>query len=266
MEEFRATGYVMRKRPFGESDLIVTLLTVEQGKRRSIAKGARRSKKRFAGGALEPFQELSLRLAKRENRGLDFLHESRVVRSNARVASNLLAFAWASYLTEITDAMTVDDDPCPEIVLAYGATLNRIVEDDPAPAAHHYLLQLLDHAGWAPDFGHCGICAEPVTAYARPVLDHRGSGIVCGAHEAERNGIDATDPTWRPSRRVIDEDLLTYIRTSREAVVEDASPECSILGSALLDRLLDLHLARPPKSRAFLAGLREPLPKVKGPT
>lgn len=266
VEEFRATGYVVRTHAFGESDLIVTVLTLEHGKRRCIAKGARRSKKRFAGGALEPFQHLSLRLGKRENRGLDFLHESRVLSSNLKVSSDILAFAWCSYLTEITDLMTVDDDPCREIATAYGAMVQAVVEDRPEPPAHHYLLQLLDHAGWAPDFGACGICAEEMTPYLKPVLDHRGSGLVCAAHEAERLGLDASDPSWRPSRRVIDPDLLSYIQASRDAVVHDASEECAALGSALLDRLLDLHLQRAPKSRAFLLGLRPPLPKAKEQT
>ncbi len=263
MEEFRATGFVVRSTAFGESDLIVTLLTREHGKRRCIAKGARRSKKRFAGGALEPFQELSLRLASREQRGLDFLHESRVLTSNAAIAANLLAFAWASYLTEVTDAMTVDDDPCPEIAAAYACMLAGVVCEPPEPHAHHYLLQLLDHAGWAPDFATCGICAEPISSYARPVLDHRGSGVVCGSHEAERLGLDSSDPSWRPSRRVIDDELLAYVQASRERPVGEASAGCMSLGSALLDRLLDLHLTRAPRSRAFLVGLRPAVPKAK---
>jgi DNA repair protein RecO (recombination protein O) len=43
---------ILRTTPFGESDQIVTLYTLEFGKIRGIAKGAKRSRKRF-GARLE---------------------------------------------------------------------------------------------------------------------------------------------------------------------------------------------------------------------
>lgn len=263
MEEIRVSAFVLRSYPYGESDLITVLLSRERGKLRAIAKGAKRSKRRFAGGALEPFQQLELRLSRRENRGLDFLHESRVVGNNTRIANNLEAFAWASYLTEITEAMTVEDDPCREVFDSYAATIALLGEGRPEPSAHHYLLQMLDFAGWAPDFNECGICREPVGEYRRPILDQRGSGVICGHHEAERLGIDTTETDFRPSRRIIDDQLLGYLRAASQAVPEQAESDSSALASALLDRLLDLHLPRIPKSRAFLVGLRPPLPKAK---
>jgi DNA repair protein RecO (recombination protein O) len=263
VEEFRVSAFVLRTYPYGESDLITVMLSRERGKLRAIAKGAKRSKRRFAGGALEPFQQLAMRLGRRENRGLDFLHESQVIGSNAAIAADIEAFAWANYLTEITEAMTVEDDPCPEVFDCYAAVLGDLGKGMPEPPAHHYILRLLDYGGWAPDFSECGICREPIGEYRRPILDQRGSGVICGHHEAERLGIDSSDPEYRPSRRVIDDGLLTYLRQAREQVPADGEQDSRALASALLDRLLDLHLSRVPKSRAFLASLRPPLPRTK---
>ncbi len=256
MEETRTQAFVLRTRSYGESDLIVTLLTLELGKTASIAKGARRSKRRFAGGALEPFQELDVRLTRKPHANLAFLHESRVLGSNAAIAGDLDAYAWASYLPELTELLTVDRDPCPDLYRLYAELLPRLRTEARERAVHHFLVGLLDRTGWAPDLDSCGICAEPITPYSRPMLDQRGSGVVCARHEAEHMGVDPEDPSWRPSRRVIEPELLDYVRAAREGVPPEGGLRLEALATALLDRLVHLHLGRPLKSRAFLVSLR----------
>ncbi|HYB98595.1 MAG TPA: DNA repair protein RecO [Candidatus Limnocylindrales bacterium] len=256
MEELTTTAFVLRTRNYGESDRIVVLLTREAGKISAIAKGARRSVRRFAGGALEPFQELSVRIARKPYGSLAFLHESRVMGSNASMASDLDSYAWASYLTELTELMTVERDLCRDLYDFYRDIIGRLGSGPCEPFAHHYVLGLLERSGWAPDFGSCGICAEPVTEYSRPILDSRGSGVICSRHEAESLGIDPEDASFRPSRRVIDAPLMEYVRRAAQSVPEAAPPEVCRLASALLERLVDLHLSKPPRSRAFLASLR----------
>ena len=48
---------VLRSHPLGESDRIVTFLTRSSGKVRGVAKGARRSRRRF-GSNLEPLSQM----------------------------------------------------------------------------------------------------------------------------------------------------------------------------------------------------------------
>jgi DNA repair protein RecO (recombination protein O) len=260
MDEIRTRAFVMRTRNYAESDRICVLLTEELGKISAIAKGARRSARRFAGGALEPFQEIDVRLDRKSQFSLAFLHESRVVGSNRGFAADLGAFAWASYLTELTEVMTADRDPCRDLYALYREVIERLGGDAIEPLAHHYVLGLLDRSGWAPDFASCGICAEPVTEYSRPILDARGSGVVCARHEAEAAGIDPEDEQFRPSRRVIDPPLMAYVREAASRVPEANAAEVHRLASALLDRLVDLHLQKPLRSRAFLRSLARDLP------
>ncbi|HYC55227.1 MAG TPA: DNA repair protein RecO [Candidatus Binatia bacterium] len=256
MDEVTTDAFVLRTRNYGESDRIVVLLTRDLGKISAIAKGARRSVRRFAGGALEPFQEVCVRIARKPYGSLAFLHESRVLGSNAAMASDLDTYAWASYLTELTELMTVERDVCRDLYELYREIIGRLGSGPCEPFAHHYVLGLLDRSGWAPDFGSCGICAEPVTEYSRPILDSRGSGVICSRHEAESLGIDPEDASFRPSRRVIDAPLMEYVRSAALDVPDAAAPEVSRLASALLERLVDLHLGKAPRSRAFLTALR----------
>ena len=53
-KQYQTEAIVLRLLDYGESDRIVTFCTNGYGKVRGIAKGARRSRKRFAN-ALEPF-------------------------------------------------------------------------------------------------------------------------------------------------------------------------------------------------------------------
>ena len=76
-------------RAYGESDLIAVLLTEDYGKLSGIARGARRSRRRFSGPALEPLHEIELRFKRRAHSELVFLHESRVVESYDGIAANV---------------------------------------------------------------------------------------------------------------------------------------------------------------------------------
>lgn len=237
--------------------MIAVLLTRDHGKVAGIARGARRSRKRFAGPALEPFQELELRFARRPHAELAFLHECRVLVSHHDIARRLESFAWASYAAELTERMTPERDPCPDLYALFKSSVEAFDEPgDAEPVAHHFILALLDHAGWGPDFSRCGICSVEVTGAVRPILDQRGSGVICARHEAERVGHAPEDPAFRPSRRVIYQELLDYVFAARIGPPAESTPEVRKDATLLLDRLLDLHLPRPLKSRQFLAEIR----------
>ena len=60
---------ILRTYRYGEADRIVVFLTIDQGKKRGVAKNATRSRKRF-GGALEPFTRGTVHYVETEGRDL----------------------------------------------------------------------------------------------------------------------------------------------------------------------------------------------------
>ncbi|MGA7270130.1 MAG: recombination protein O N-terminal domain-containing protein, partial [Acidimicrobiia bacterium] len=52
-------GIVLRGYPFGDADRVVVLLSPNNGKLRTVAKGVRKTTSRF-GGRLEPFTHVDL--------------------------------------------------------------------------------------------------------------------------------------------------------------------------------------------------------------
>jgi len=71
------------------------------------------------------------------------------------------------------------------------------------------------------------------------------------AHADNNQQVDAMN-----AESIIDQDLLRYVASAREAVPDASNTTLVATATALLDRLIDMHLQRPLKSRAFLGQLR----------
>ena len=54
MPRYQGSAYILKKWDVGESDQLVSFIVADRGRLKGIAKGAKRSKKRF-GGLLSPF-------------------------------------------------------------------------------------------------------------------------------------------------------------------------------------------------------------------
>jgi DNA repair protein RecO (recombination protein O) len=77
---YTADALVLRTYKLGEADRIVVFLTRDRGKKRGVAKGARRHRSRFVG-ALEPLTEVRVAYFERERRELVGLNYAETVRS-----------------------------------------------------------------------------------------------------------------------------------------------------------------------------------------
>ena len=87
---------VLRSWSFGESDKIVSFLTESHGKLTGIAKGAKRSRKRFAN-SLEPFSLVNLRFLDRAA-GLVFIQGCELVQVFKSLTARLDKFALSYFL------------------------------------------------------------------------------------------------------------------------------------------------------------------------
>jgi DNA repair protein RecO (recombination protein O) len=77
---YTADALILRTYKLGEADRIVVFLTRDRGKKRGVAKGARRPRSRFAA-ALEPLTEARVAYFERERRELVGLNFAETIRS-----------------------------------------------------------------------------------------------------------------------------------------------------------------------------------------
>ena len=114
MPLYTADALVLRTYPLGESDRIVVFLTRDRGKKRGVAKSARRSRRRF-GGALEPLTEARVAYyesARRELVGLNYAEPIRSPLSmvGADPAQGCDALTYAAYFAELLNEWAQDAD------------------------------------------------------------------------------------------------------------------------------------------------------------
>ncbi len=109
MPLYTADALILRTYKLGEADRIVVFLTSDRGKRRGVAKGARRTRSKFAGG-LEPFTRVRLEYFEREHRDLVRLSYVEPVTS-LLVNCDGDALSHASYFAELVDEWALEGDP-----------------------------------------------------------------------------------------------------------------------------------------------------------
>ena len=68
---------IMRVRDFGESDVLITFFTPDRGKLKGVAKGARRSKKRFVN-SLDILSLVNLEYGPNRKGDLYFIHSGKL--------------------------------------------------------------------------------------------------------------------------------------------------------------------------------------------
>ena len=101
MPLYSADALILRTYKLGEADRIVVFLTRDRGKKRGVAKGARRPKSNFVG-ALEPLTHVRIAYFEKELRELVSLNYSEPTRS-ALSAGTIEALGCASYFAELID-------------------------------------------------------------------------------------------------------------------------------------------------------------------
>jgi DNA repair protein RecO (recombination protein O) len=151
-------GLLLRAVDYAEADRIVTLYTSDLGKVSLIARGARKSRRRFQG-ALEPFSLLKaeVKLGRGE---LGSLVRAQVSRAFPRIIQNLTAIRNAGAALELVRSTTPAHEPDRELFKATVGVL-ELVERNPDQAEQalvRFQVQAMKLSGFAPCFDACGKC------------------------------------------------------------------------------------------------------------
>lgn len=226
-------GVVLRTAPLRESDLLVTLYTDAHGRVSAVARGARKSQRRFAG-ALSLLVLGRYQLGRRPRGELWSLESADVVREWTQLSSDVVAVAHASYVAELVGALLPAEVPEPHALDLVVALWDALAAGGPSPAALRAVeIALLDLAGHRPAIDHCAACHT--TALGDGVLfDPRRGGAICRpCAAASRNvGVRPFEPGTRAylgaiavretplAARVVDAAFDAAVRTAgRDALV-----------------------------------------------
>jgi DNA repair protein RecO (recombination protein O) len=220
-----------------ESSRIFRLATREGGVRSALAKGVRRSQKRF-GSALDLFAQGTAQLSTRPGRDLDTLSGFEVVRSRAALAADMGRFTGASAIAEVVLHFSADHAD-PALFDAVVAALDAIGSAEPGHARDATLAgawRVIAALGFSPELASCAECHAAIEPDAPAVFSHVAGGILCercarlapagrrlpadarsalGAWTAGQEAAPLDEPSARAHQRLLREFLQHHVVDGR---------------------------------------------------
>jgi len=170
---FKADGLVLRTRPLGEADRLVTLLTGEEGKFEAVAKGARKMKSKLAAGVdIFSYGHYTFHRGKTWPviTSQDSIEQFTWFRDNPQL------YPYGIYMGELVDRLVSGEEPCT-------STFNLLLEgwrllgscDDSYIICRSFELKLAHLAGYSPHFHSCSACGTAGASKFSP----RQGGMLC---------------------------------------------------------------------------------------
>ena len=185
---------LLRRVEYGESDLVLTLLTQKLGKVSALARGARKSNKRF-GGVLEPMHTLAVELDERPGAELFTLLEAKLQVPRAKILNSLQAMEAAgkalSWARRAAPPRTPEEAP----YAVLSTFLDRLADaggsEQCAIALAEAGLSLLAAFGWGIDFERCVRCGRQALPEQSGSVDAVRGGLICRSCGGARLRISA---------------------------------------------------------------------------
>ncbi|MEE2751098.1 MAG: DNA repair protein RecO [Myxococcota bacterium] len=235
------SAIVIGQTDYGEADRIVKLLTPDSGRISVMARGARRSKKRF-GGTLDLGNRVEMQLVAGRGR-LSVLSECTLLRGHAHVRNDLGCLALLNYACEWVGALAREEHAEPklfgllEVALA---VLDASVRMPSATFRWGLEAKALTFAGLTPALEGCTACARELEDEA--CYSAQAGGLL---HPECGTGRTVSRTWWEQVERAR--------RTPLAELVDQ--PVADRVGLWVLHDHLEWHLGRGLRSRSMLAQL-----------
>ncbi|MBO8128658.1 MAG: DNA repair protein RecO [Peptococcaceae bacterium] len=248
MKLYRTEGIVLRSRVMREADKVLTIYTRDQGKVRAVAYGIAKpgSRKR---GAAQPFSYSRFLMAR--GRDLDVVRQCEEIRRTEGLQSNLVTITCASYICELIELVTPDEEPDRELFKLLCQALDEI----PKTKNRELLLRafearVLNRVGYQLHLDDCVICRKDPGG-SQVVISPREGGLLCPTcRKKDPDGIPCRMGTVRLLERLFDWPLE---RVHALAAGAETRQELN----TLLNACICYYLERKPKALAFLQKLGE---------
>ena len=242
-----ADALIVRTYKLGEADRIVVFLTADRGKRRGVAKGARRPRSAFSG-ALEPMTRGRVAYFERERRELVRLRYVEPVCSPL-ASGSVEALAHVGYFAELIDEWAPEADPNEKLFRLGAAAVESLAAGVPVERlARYFEFWLLRLQGVYPPISACSRCGGDLNAGGR--LEDGGGTLVCIRCSPQGGGAFSAA-------------AMSFLRAARavppvELGDVELSPPADRELTRIHQRLITTHLDKELKSLRVVQSLTRP--------
>ncbi len=246
----RATGIVIHSFDYGESDRIVTFFTTEYGKIKGIAKGARRSRRRFSN-SLDLFCHVRILFFEKEDRSLTRIDQSDVVEFFPALSGDISKMGYGSYFIELVDAMTGEREAHRDVFNLLRVFLSTINSMEPMEEMLRiFEIRLLSLLGYRPNLASCTRCRSPFDRLGKIYFVSDRGGIFCDRccpTNVSFHGLSVG--TIKVLEKSVETDLskIHRLRFSHNSLTESRE---------ILPRFIQRHVNRELRSLQFLEGVK----------
>ncbi len=246
METRTTPAIIMRTREFGESDLLVTFFTPEEGLLKGVAKGARRSSKRFVN-CFASFSLVSLEFGLRKRGDLYLLQSGKLIHAYPGIRSDFFTMSIASYIVELTEILFptgVADSKMFELMKDSLKWLDEGKSVEVLPLV--FEAKAMAFGGYGLNLDKCCLCGRNYAAQGTAVFMRDKGGIAC----LKCQQVTALAPGLKPESV----NMLRHMLEGPVSALNHLEPAANIIEE--IKRVLKLHreyhLGKKPKTARYI--------------
>ena len=246
MPLFKTPSVIIRTKSFGETDKLLTFFTQQFGKIKGIAKGAKRSKKRFSG-TLELFSLVRLIFFEKSTTGLTRVEQCDLIEPFSEIREDIKKVGYASYFMELTDEMVGERESNRELFELLVKLLAHINSRNFSEGTLRiFEIRLLSILGYQPNLDNCALCRRVFQQNEKTWFSPSKGGAIC---QRCSQGIEDLSSISRGTLKLlirggeIDFKKIDRLIFSRQALEESRE---------ILSKFICFHLNKDLKSLRFL--------------
>jgi DNA repair protein RecO (recombination protein O) len=239
-----AEAIVLRTLNFQEADRVVTLFVRDIGKVSALARGARKSLRRFAG-----LGSFALGTASLRERGGDLwsLEGFDVTNPRTALGSDLVKAAHGAYACELVERLSVAQQADSDVFHLLDDVLNLLEKGAPSSERLRcFELAMLSIHGLAPEFDHCRACGRNDLVQTGGRWLSEEGGMVCP--QCGSRGLVVAPQVVKALSDLL---VMQVAEASNMRFTSTVNNGCRTILVPFIER----HVGAPLKSMAFLAKL-----------
>lgn len=203
---------ILQVRPYGEADLMVEFFSAQSGRMRGMAKGAKKSKKRFVH-CLETLNRVKLDLFEKQNLSLVRIDQGELIDPFPGIRKDFKKWGYGAYFCEmIKELFAVGDANRPVFELLCQSLQLLDQEKGDHNVFAIFQIRLLQLAGYALYLKDCLGCGKKTEDLGQPMFSLARGGIFCPSCLRGERGIRLSPGSVQSIRQAMTMNLPQVFR------------------------------------------------------
>jgi DNA repair protein RecO (recombination protein O) len=184
-------AFILRAQDLGEADRLITFYAMEGGKLRGLAKGARRSRKRF----VHVFEPCSLvRLEYQEKRSMVWIEACKLLDPHLALREDVGKWACGALICELILQLVPEGESQNELFPLLRQSMWQIAKERfPVNSVLVFLCRLMVILGYMPAISHCRVCGKMLRDDRIWGWDPTRGILLCAEHRSTSAGLISID-------------------------------------------------------------------------